>query len=35
MLAAASAGSHTSRGLTFMITSIFNGNRRKDVWLDK
>jgi hypothetical protein len=21
--------------LTFMVTSIFNGNRREDVWLDK
>jgi len=23
------------RGLTVMVTSIFNGNRREDIWLDK
>ena len=23
------------KGLTIMVTSIFNGNRREDVWLDK
>jgi peptide/nickel transport system substrate-binding protein len=23
------------KGLTIMVNSIFNGNRREDVWLDK
>jgi peptide/nickel transport system substrate-binding protein len=23
------------KGLTIMVTSIFNGNRREDIWLDK
>jgi peptide/nickel transport system substrate-binding protein len=23
------------KGLTLMVNSIFNGNRREDVWLDK
>ena len=25
----------TVKGLTLMVNSIFNGNRREDVWLDK
>jgi hypothetical protein len=23
------------KGLTIMVNSIFNGNRREDIWLDK
>ena len=23
------------KGLTLMVNSIFNGNRREDIWLDK
>jgi hypothetical protein len=29
------AGVPHVKGLTLMVNSIFNGNRREDIWLDK